>query len=303
MVLAREESWVWDSWYVVDGDQLHAFTLTAPKSLGDSELRHVNARVGHSVSTDGVTWTHLPDALGPSNGNAFDSQATWTGSIVKSEGRWHMFFTGIHRDTREKVQAIGHATSDDLIHWQRVQEREVLRADNQYALLGNPHDGAEHFRDPWVFHDDNTWHMLVTASDRDGWGTIAHATSTDLSAWTLQAPLVSNSGFRQLEVTQTICIDGAWVLLFCAAARDVERPGVEAGWGTYCAPAEGPIGPFDLDRAELFAPGVYAARAVWFQNEWVLFGFLSNGEESGFTGVISNPIRLRLNSRGTLSCG
>lgn len=301
MVLSRTDDWVWDSWYAVDGDTLHAFTLTAPTSLGDSELRHVNARVGHSISTDGVNWTHIADALGPSTGDAFDSQATWTGSIVRVGELWHMFYTGIHRQTRERVQAVGHATSPDLITWTRVQEDATVRADAQYAQLGNPHDGAEHFRDPWVFFHDGDWHMLTTASDHAGLGTIAHATSANLKDWTVQPPLVSDSGFKQIEVTQTIEIDGQWVLLFCAATNDVLRDDVAAGWGTYCAPADGPAGPFHLDRAELFAPGVYAARAVWFQERWVLFGFLGDGTEAGFAGVISDPLGLHATDRGTIA--
>lgn len=310
MVLSRTDDWLWDSWYAVEhdavhGDTLHAFTLTAPKSLGDPELRHVNARVGHSVSTDGVHWTHVADAISSSDGDDFDSQATWTGSIVRAGGLWHMFYTGIHRETRERVQAIGHATSPDLMTWTRVRDDATLRANEHYAQLGNAHDGSEHFRDPWVFEHEGRWQMLVTASDRDGWGTIGHAVSDDLNHWELRPPLVSNSQFRQLEVVETICLDGPdgqphWVVLFCAAERDVLRPGVTAGWGTYCAPADGPIGPFHLDRAELFAPNVYAARAVQFNGEWLLFGFLSDGTEAGFTGTISDPLPLRLTDRGTL---
>lgn len=299
-VLSRTEDWVWDSWYVVEGDTLHAFTLTAPKLLGNPELRHVNARVGHSVSHDGITWTHLQDAIGPSDGDGFDSQATWTGCIVREANEWHMFYTGIDREHRERRQAIGHAVSLDLHSWTRVATSPIVRATADYALLGNVHDGSEHFRDPWVFRHDGSWHMLVTASDPAGWGTIGHATSPDLMTWDTRSPLVSNSGFKQLEVTQTICLDGQWVVLFCAAEKDVCRDDVLAGWGTYSAPADGPLGPFHLDRAELFAPNVYAARAVLFRGQWVLFGFISDGTEAGFDGVISDPLPLDMTNRGTV---
>lgn len=300
MVLSRTDDWLWDSWYAVDGDTLHAFTLTAPKSLGDPELRHFNARVGHSVSTDGINWTHLADAIGPSEGDGFDSQATWTGSVLKVDGTWHMFYTGIHHETRERRQAIGHAVSDDLITWTKVSTDPTATATSDYALIGNEFDGSEHFRDPWVFAHNGRWNMLVTAGGKDGWGTIGHAVSDDLNTWVVQPPLVHDTRFKQLEVVQTICVDGSWVALFCAAEADVQRDGVTAGWGTYCMPAEGPIGPFDLDRAELFAPNVYAARAVWFNGQWVLFGFVSDGTEAGFTGTISDALPLRLNDRGTL---
>jgi beta-fructofuranosidase len=297
-VLSRDKEWIWDSWYVVNGDDLHAYYLMAPRSLGNPDLRHINARIGHSVTQNGTDWVHLPEAFGPSEVDDFDNQAIWTGSIIREAGLWHMFYTGITRETKERVQAVGHATSEDLMTWKRVTSSPILRAEPPYGTLDR--DGVEHFRDPWVFKSDNRWHMLVTSNEGSGWGTIAHATSDDLMVWTLHAPLVHDSRLKQIEVTETIFIDGQWVLLFCANGPDIQREGITSGFGTYCAPASGPAGPFDLDKIEFFAPGIYAARAVEFQGKWLLFGFLDSGEPGGFQGVIGDPRELRLTDRGTL---
>jgi beta-fructofuranosidase len=300
-MLSRENQWIWDSWYVVDGDVLHAFYLMAPHSLGDPDLRHVNARVGHSTSTNGVDWTHLPDALGPGEAGNFDDQAIWTGSIVKDDNLWHMFYTGIDARTKEKRQRLGHATSVDLISWERVSNTPFLEADQRYAQLGNGHDGAEHFRDPWVYYSDNRWNMLITASDLSGWGTIAHATSPNLTDWTLKDPLFTNSHILQFEVNETACIDGQWVNFFCMQPKDVFREDVPKAFGTYCMPAQGPSGPFDVEKIHLVANHIYAARVVHFQGRWLLFGFLDSGEPGGFTGVIGDPKALRLNTDKTIS--
>lgn len=295
-MISREHEWIWDSWYVVEDETLHAFYLMAPKSLGNPDLRHINARVGHSISKDGYSWTHLPEALGPSHAETFDNQAIWTGSIVKENNTWHMFYTGINTSTKERRQALGHAVSDDLTTWKRVSDSPILSAAAPYALLGNDRDGAEHFRDPWVFFHEGSWHMLITASDKDGWGTVAHATSPDLETWQLKEPLISESQFRQCEVTETIQIDGEWFLFFCMGPRDVERPGIAQGFGTYCVPAAGPLGPFDLDRTTLIADEIYAARVVEFRGEWLLLGFGDTGNAGGFTGVICDPIKLERSS-------
>ncbi len=57
MAFALPGHWVWDSWTAVDGDTTHLFYLHAPTALGDPDLRHRNAAVGHATSTDLVTWT------------------------------------------------------------------------------------------------------------------------------------------------------------------------------------------------------------------------------------------------------
>lgn len=299
-MISRETEWVWDSWYAIDGGVLHAFYLMAPKSLGNPDLRHVNARVGHSISSDGINWEHLPEALGPQDSESFDNQAIWTGSIVHTDGQWHMFFTGINRITREKVQALGHAVSPDLLTWTRVAPEPLLKAAPPYALYGNGYDGAEHFRDPWVFHHDNEWHMLFTASDEEGWGTVGHATSPDLNSWTLKDPLVTSSGLRQLEVNETLQIDGEWFLFFCTGPRDVERPGIEKTFGTYYAPAAGPLGPFDLDRAAVLKSGIYAGRVIEFDGKVFLLGFQDSGEPGAFSGQICDPLYLKRTGPGKL---
>ncbi len=196
---------------------------------------------------------------------------------------------------------VGHATSPDLVTWTKVAADPTLAAAAPYALLGNAHDGAEHFRDPWVFQLEGQWHMTVTASDESGLGTIAHATSTDLMSWELQGPLVTDSQFRQIEVTEMAQIDNQWYLFFCAGPNDVLREGIDKGFGTYCVPADGPLGPFHLEKTQLLANGYYAARVVWFLGEWNLFGFLDTGKPGDFQGVICDRILVRRNEDGTLS--
>ena len=63
MTLRLPDKWVWDFWLVRDGKDYHAFYLQAPRSLGDPELRHLNASIGHAISKDLRYWHVLPDAL------------------------------------------------------------------------------------------------------------------------------------------------------------------------------------------------------------------------------------------------
>ena len=223
-MLRLASSWVWDFWLADDGDLFHLFFLKAPRGL-DADDRHWHSVVGHAVSPDLVDWVEVADALAPSAGPAFDDLAIWTGSVVRDGAGWRMFYTGIDRADRGRVQRIGAAVSDDLMAWTRVSEQPVLVADPRwYATAAS---GAEEFwRDPWVFADPagDGWHLLATARAAgvppDDSGVLAHATSPDLRTWTVRAPLSRpGSGFGQLEVPQVEVVDGRPVLLFSCTTR------------------------------------------------------------------------------------
>ena len=64
-VLDLPDHWVWDFWGADDGARRHLFFLKAPRALGDPDLRHRNASVGHAVSDDLQTWSPVADALAP----------------------------------------------------------------------------------------------------------------------------------------------------------------------------------------------------------------------------------------------
>ena len=59
---AYRDRWVWDLWIARTSSEYHMFFLQAPRALGDPDLRHRNASIGHASSVDLATWTILPDA-------------------------------------------------------------------------------------------------------------------------------------------------------------------------------------------------------------------------------------------------
>jgi beta-fructofuranosidase len=303
--------WVWDSWFVRDGDDFHAFYLQASRGLGDPERRHRNVSVGHAVSKDLTNWQVLPDALTPSEPasandvaagkGVFDSYTTWTGSVVRDpSGVWHMFYTGTSREDGGAVQSIGLATSADLINWRKHSSEAILSADQSlYSVLADNRWPDEAFRDPWVFQldGDKRWHMLMTARGRDGeYGQSAaagHAISEDLKRWQLLPPLNKvNQGFGETEVLQFEVVDGVPVVLFCCGPQwlSPERLKNEPG-GVYSLVVDPELQDVDFSRAVLFdAPGLYASRLIRdAKGCWKLIGFL-NYVDGVFVGELSDPI-------------
>lgn len=310
-MLQLADHWIWDSWYVRDGEQVHMFFLRASRALIDPDRRHLRATVGHAVSTDLRNWTLLPDALVPAEVPAWDDYATWTGCTVKApDGRWHMFYTGVSRAEGGSIQRIGHAVSHDLIVWERLGDGLICGADHHWYEDYTPgfwHDEA--WRDPWVFFDDvsGLWHMTVTARLRVGEAlhraTVGHATSADLRTWTVQPPLTGETPFGQMEVTQVERVGDQWVLVFCVGAEHVSSDrGITPRTGTWSAPADSPLGPYHVDRAECIGEGtLYAGRIVQgVDGTWSLLGFMHTEADGSFGGYIPDPVPLELTERGTL---
>lgn len=310
-MLELPDAWVWDSWFADDGEAYHAFYLKASRALLDPDRRHHRASVGHAVSADLVHWRERPDALVASDGPAFDDLAIWTGSVLADpDGRHHLFYTGIGRARGDRVQRVGHAVSDDLDAFTRVDEEPVAAADPRWYATWSV-DGREPWRDPWVVRDGGRWRMLVTAQHAGGdgaWdGCLGTAVSDDLVRWTVEPPLTEPAGLHQLEVPQVARVDGQHVLVWCMHDIDVspERPEPVGGapiTGTWTAPAEGPAGPFHLDRAEpIRVTGTYAGRVVADRaGGAMLLAFADRDPSGAFGGYLIDPVPLRLTERGTL---
>jgi beta-fructofuranosidase len=280
VALRLDGHWVWDFWVARDGDDVHVFYLQAPRSLGDPELRHTNATIGHAVSRDLLTWEVLPDALGPGAPGAFDDLATWTGSVLRADGSWRMYYSGISRAEDGQVQRIGSAVSDDLVTWER--EDLLLEADPRWY-------DREHWRDPWVEWDAERarWDMFICATS-GGRGIVAHAHSPDLRDWTTGPPLSPPTQHVQLEVPQLLRANRDWRMLFSD---------VFAGSGIHYLAAAERLGPYSAESRDLFpdAPARrhYAARVLEHGGERLLFAWLMDDEQGAFVGELSDPMPLR----------
>lgn len=299
MAFALPHHWVWDSWLADDGDVFHLFYLRAPTSLGDPDLRHRHATIGHATSLDLTHWTDHGEVLAAGAAGSFDETATWTGSVVRGDdGLWRMFYTGavfLDAEGPANVERIGMATSADLYSWTK-REGFALRADAaHYEVLGDSAWHEEAWRDPWVFKDaaGEGWHMLVTArakgSTLTNGGVVGHAWSPDLVDWTVMAPLgPPSTRFPHLEVLQSVEVAGAHVLLFSGPRYGVGSV-VDHVTGVWAVGASAP-GIAPVDEARLLGPApLYAGRIVHDRaGQPVLLAFLGS-PDSGLGGI-TDPI-------------
>ncbi|GAB3095462.1 glycosyl hydrolase family 32 [Isoptericola nanjingensis] len=308
---ALSDAWTWDMWFADDGDCYHAFYLKASRALGDPDRRHFYVTVGHAVSSDLHTWHEVADALIASDQPAFDDFTTWTGSVVKDpDGVWRMFYTGTTRSENATVQRIGVATSSDLYTWTKAGADALCEADPRWY---EKYDGVswpdEAWRDPWVFSDGDEWHMLITARAREGdtddRGVIGHATSPDLTTWTVQAPLSKpGAGFGHLEVPQLATVDGRQVLVFSSLHGELTRARRDAGerGGVWSVPVDSATGPYDIAAAtRLTDESLYAGRLLQDRDgAWWLFAFHHVDADGAFVGSLSDPMPVGWAANGGL---
>lgn len=162
------------------------------------------------------------------------------------------------------------------------------------------HDEA--FRDPWVFSDPSGegWHMLITArattGPSDDRGVVGHARSDDLENWTLEPPLTSpGQGFGQLEVLQTVEVDGHHFLVFNCLASDMSASRKDSTTGgIWAAKAESSTGRYDIAGArQLTDDQFYVGRVITERDSGcpVMLAF-RNYSDDGFVGEITDPMPL-----------
>lgn len=303
MAFHLDDHWLWDFWLADDGETHHLFHLRAPHHLGDPDLRHMNARIGHATSTDLRSWQDHGVVLEPGEAGAWDDLALWTGSVIAHpEHGWAMLYTGCSRADDGLVQRIGLATSTDLHTWTRHPANPLIVADGRwYERLGDGdrwHDEA--WRDPWILPDPDGdgFHALITARvptvPTSRAGVVGHAWSPDLVTWEVRPPLTPPSGIGHLEVPQVVEVGGRHLMVFSydpdGIAEGRRTPGIRGG--SYLVPMDGPMGPADFDQAHpLGLPGSYSNKVVRDRDDQLqVLGFVNTPGDDFATLTDPSPL-------------
>ncbi len=304
-MLYSQQYRIWDFWATSVGRTHHLFYLKAPRT-GLPQSRHDQAVIGHAISTDWEHWVPQVDALRPPLFPAWDDLSLWTGSVIRSDTHWLMFYTG--RDRRSRTQNIGVAESDDLSSWQRSPSEPILPPDSQWYVTA-PEESSETFtwRDPYAVRDAATglYYLFIAAHDRrqvPGYsGAVAAAVSEDLRHWSLLPPVLSPGWFRDLEVPTVIQRQGRWYL-YCSVKSDWYHPSnpfSEPRTTTLCFQSPNILGPYlpVAEAAECTPALWYACRPVYDEVRGYLLMGWRMGAEEGYADTpcsygVDDPIPL-----------
>lgn len=285
------ENWINDPIPFWHDGTWHVFYQLNPKAP-----RWDRMHWGHAVSRDLVTWEHLPVALLPSE--SYDEVGgIWTGSVVRADGRFFAFYTGVSDLTNlRQVQCV--AVSHDLVTWEKSGLNPLL--------VAPPQGFGPCWRDPHVWHDGRVWKMLI-GSEREGvGGALLLYESLDLREWAYVGVAlegVADQTGHDFECPDLFPLGDRWVLL---TSRGATHWQVGHWDGVRFTPdrrgtCDGP--PFDPTHPDQ-TPFYAGKTAQDGHGRRLLFGWLRETEEierRTWSGAHAIPRELSLDAHGDLA--
>lgn len=194
----------------------------------------------------------------------------FTGCVLEADKektgyQYHIFYTGHNYYLVDKgvpQQAVMHAVSDDLIHWEKRPEEKFFAPSDRYE----PHD----WRDPFVFWDDEAgeYRMLTAARVKDGpsrrRGVTALSGSKDLKNWRVYEPFYAPGLYFTHECPDYFKMGDRYYHVFSEFTGDFR---------TQYRVGKNPYGPWETPRDPVFdTRGLYAAKTAGDGKRRFLFG-------------------------------
>jgi hypothetical protein len=202
-VFGRPTLWPTDHCFVPSGGLWHLFYTH--RWTPEEPYR----AIGHATSPDRRHWTEHAAALlvGPGD-PSWRSVEVWAPYVAAwPAGGWVMAFTGVNPYGSQQT---GFLWSEDLESWAENPAVPPVPLDPGLYNWGPTFENDN--RDPHLFFESGTWHLLYAAHTGMGLAAVGHSSSPDLVAWTHHPPLLT--------------VGTPWQL------PDLESPGLVA-WGGY----------------------------------------------------------------------
>lgn len=165
----------------------------------------------HLITTTDVSFFDYQGEILPVGSSSAQDASLCTGSIIKSRenGFYYMFYAGhkFNNDPNTPTQAVLLGVSKDLKNW--------VKDETFYLSISADGYNRNDFRDPFVYFDNesNEYKMIIT-TQRNGQGTLALYTSSDLHHWVLQDPFYVDSSTPILECADLFKEGDWWYLIY-----------------------------------------------------------------------------------------
>jgi len=140
-----------------------------------------------------------------------------TGSVLKIDGAYHMFYCKFDHSVTPMKQMVCHAVSDDLNDWTELPE-ETFMADGEVYEMSD-------WRDPFVLwnEDEQQYWMILAAQQRGKTmrkGCVGKCVSKDLKIWTVTEPIYAPGIHQSACECPDLFKMGDWYYLIYSAYTD-----------------------------------------------------------------------------------
>lgn len=252
--------------------------------------------IAHAVSTDGISWRRIKNALFVGDPGDWDDDMIWTMDVYDEDDRYVMYYTGLQRKDRGVVQRIGLATSRDLINWEKSDGDEFPLesfAPHYEDLHNNPRDWLS-FRDPFRFDHGKDKYLLFCG--RQGLGPISRRGCVGLmkaigNKFELQKPLFAPFAYDDIECPCVVKMNGFYYLIG-SLREDIKV--------RYWFSPEFLNEYHTFHDNVLLPQGNYAARVVYDGDHVLIYNFYYIGNNVNTLRVLPPPKELSIDKKGRL---
>jgi sucrose-6-phosphate hydrolase SacC (GH32 family) len=158
---------------------------------------------GHAISSDLVTWAHLPVALWPNN--TYDSSGVFSGSITVVDGAPVISYTCVGPQGELQCLAYPANLSDPLlVEWIKDASNPVIPAFPPGTQGGNFRDDTT----AWFDQDAQVWLMAIGNEQPNNDGVVQLYQSPDFKTWNYSNALYTLSGGGMIECPDFFSIAG-----------------------------------------------------------------------------------------------
>ena len=223
-----------------------------------------------AVTSDFVHYEDKGTAI-PRGTDEEQDQFIFAGSVFEAEGAYHIFYTGYNRDYPDQgkaSQVLMHAFSEDLIHWEKTQDKLTFTPQEGY----DPDD----WRDPWVIRDEeHDQYLLILGARLKGsktrqTGRTVRFTSKDLKNWKFEGDFWAPDLYTMHEMPDLFRMGDWWyhiVTEYSDRSKMIYRMSKSLD------------GPWQAPKDDAFdGRAYYAGRTFCLNGQRILFGWVATKE-------------------------
>ncbi len=256
--------------------------------------------IAHAVSENAFFWKRVKNAIFIGEPESWDDDMLWTMHVSKHPTKkdlWRMFYTGICRREKGRVQRIGMAVSNDLYKWEKRQDSSYPLSIPGPFYESSVHEGRHWVscRDPYYYSEKGKGYVLVNARVPYGpmirRGCVGIAQEIELNRFEWLPPLFFPGAYDDIEVP----------VLYKAKNKYYLFGGIREDVKIHYWYSKSMFGPYRAFTDNVLMPqGNYALRVTKHEDKLLAWNFFNTMDKDKITKTLPPPKEISIDSSGRI---